>query len=284
MAIETSDDVGVVVVSYRSAAVMEGLLGSIPASTSTTVHGVIVDNASEEAVQKLADRAGFAYRSLDNPGYGAAINAAVELLPDSVAWVLVSNPDVELEAGSLDRMLEYGRSDEKVGAIGPRILDSDGAIYPSARAIPSLRVGVGHALLGRVWPSNPWSRKYLRGEVTRAEDPSDTGWLSGACLLVRRSAFSQLGGFDTRYFMYFEDVDFGLRMGREGYRNVYLPSARVRHIGGTSTAADSVQMIRVHHESARLFLSQKYSGPILAPLRQVLKVGLAVRAALLTRR
>ncbi|MEP6842221.1 MAG: glycosyltransferase, partial [Pseudolysinimonas sp.] len=122
----------------------------------------------------------------------------------------------------------------------------------------------------------------------RETDPSgrarDAGWLSGSCLLVRRSAFDAIDGFDERYFMYFEDVDLGFRLGKAGYRNVYEPAAAVTHVGAHSTDTESARMVAAHHASARRFLSKKYAGWRLWPVRIVLRVGLSVRSRAIQRR
>ena len=112
----------------------------------------------------------------------------------------------------------------------------------------------------------------------------DAGWLSGSCLLVRRSAFERIDGFDEGYFMYFEDVDLGYRFGLAGFRNVYQPDAEVTHVGGHSTRGESAAMVEAHHRSARRFVAAKYRGPLLAPVRWVLDAGIAVRSWLLRRR
>src|ERR1700675_225979 len=97
------------------------------------------------------------------------------------------------------------------GRRGPLARDPDGSVYPSARHLPSLVRGSMHAVLGPVWPRNPWTAAYRQERLEPSE--RTVGWLSGSCLLVRRSAFSQIGGFDERYFMYMEDVDLGERLG-----------------------------------------------------------------------
>jgi len=159
------------------------------------------------------------------------------------------------------------------------VLTAEGEVYPSARSVPSLRNGVGHALLANLWVDNPWSRAY-RNDAEEPVERRDAGWLSGSCVLVRRTAFTELGGFDTGFFMYFEDVDLGYRLGSSGYRNVYEPAARVVHTGAHSTTSDSARMISAHHESARRFLNKKYAGWWLWPVRVVLTVGLRFRSAL----
>ena len=276
--------VGVVTVSYSSFEVLEGFLSSLARALSTRPEVVVVDNAADAAVATLSRRVGAAYLARpENPGYGAAINAGVDALPGSVEWVLVSNPDVVLHGGAVDRLLAVGRSDARIGSIGPRVLNGDGSTYPSARAIPSLRTGVGHALFANIWLDNPWSRAY-RDTSADPERARSAGWLSGSCLLVRRSAFAEIGGFDEKFFMYFEDVDLGLRLGRADYLNWFEPSAVVTHSGAHSTSAHSAAMVAAHHRSARLFIAKKYPGLWLSPVRAILQVGLAIRSAILQRR
>jgi N-acetylglucosaminyl-diphospho-decaprenol L-rhamnosyltransferase len=278
--------IAVVTVSYGSEDVLDGFLASIPSASVEPVAIAIADNlpVAGGIVQQLAARSEASYLAMpSNLGYGSAMNAGVASLPPAVSWILLSNPDVVLSPGALDRMVAAGEADPRIGSVGPAILNSDGTLYPSARAVPSLRTGVGHAMFSNLWPNNPWSRRYRNDSVIPTER-RDAGWLSGSCLLVRRSAFEELGGFDQDFFMYFEDVDLGYRLGKHGYRNVYEPSVRVTHTGAHSTTTESVRMIAAHHESARQFLAKKYSGPLLWPVRAGLGVGLAIRSALIERR
>jgi len=277
--------VGIVTVAYRSGRVLGGFLDSVSGASSGPVRVVVVDNdpASGDG-RAAADEHGAGYVPLPaNPGYGGAVNAGVAALPPDVCWVLVSNPDVVLGAGTVDTLRARAAADERIGAIGPAVLNPDGSVYPSARAVPSLRTGVGHALFANLWQRNPWTQAYRR-EADPSDETRDAGWLSGSCLLVRRSAFEEIGGFDEGYFMYFEAVDLGFRLGKAGYRNVYEPAARVTHVGAHSTGTESARMVRAHHASARRFLSKKYSGWWLWPVRLALRAGLALRSRAITRR
>jgi N-acetylglucosaminyl-diphospho-decaprenol L-rhamnosyltransferase len=274
-------DTAIVTVSYNSGRYLEDFLASTAAAARTDhpLRVVVADNDSDDVVRLAATTRSHGAEFLElgrNLGYGGAVNEAVRQLGPEVRWVLVSNPDVVMEPGSLDVLLSVARSDDSIGAVGPAIVEPDGSVYPSARRVPSLRTGLGHALFANVWPGNPWTRGYHRDgehDVRRV-----TGWLSGACLLVRRSAFDSLGGFDDRFFMYFEDVDLGHRLGRAGWTSVYEPAARVMHVGAHSTQNSSREMRLVHHRSAYRFLAGKYDRWYLWPLRAVLRVALAVRA------
>lgn len=277
--------VGIVTVSYGSDDVLPGFLETIPSAVDEPVATVVVDNLPGTGDSAgIARRHGATYVALpENPGYGGAMNAGVRALPASVEWLLIVNPDIELGAGSITTLLARGRSEVDAGSVGPLVLNPDGTAYPSARAIPSLRTGIGHAMLEPVWPGNPWTRAY-RNDTDEALVVRDAGWLSGSCVLVRRSVYESIGGFDEGYFMYFEDVDLGMRIGTAGYRNVYEPAASVIHAGGHATQGVSARMIHAHHESARHFLSRRYPGPLLWPARAVLSLGLRLRSAWIRRR
>ena len=279
------DATAVVTVSYNSSSQLMSFLESVRRSETGDLTVVVADNRSADldSTTEITRLHGARLLALpENRGYGGAINAAVESLPARFEYVLISNPDVELMPGAISTMLAELDGDAHVGAVGPRVLNSDGSTYPSGRQLPSLRTGIGHALFARVWPKNPWSRAY-RGDGEGGDTRRAVGWLSGSCLLVRRSAFEELNGFDEGFFMYFEDVDLGFRMGKAGWSSVYTPAASVVHTGAHSTSADSGKMVRVHHESAYRYLEKKYSGPLLAPVRGVLKIGLSARAHLFTR-
>jgi N-acetylglucosaminyl-diphospho-decaprenol L-rhamnosyltransferase len=192
--------------------------------------------------------------------------------------VVVANPDLRWEPGALDTMLDAVERWPRAGVLGPAILSPDGTLYPSARALPSLGRGIGHALLGWWWPSNPWTAAYRRERGAPRE--GEAGWLSGSCLLLRREAFAAVGGFDPAYFMYFEDLDLCERICRAGWQVVYVPAAVVTHEGGVSTSRDPRAMADAHHASAWRYLSRRYAGARWAPVRLALRAGLAVRAAL----
>lgn len=276
--------IAVVSVSYDSASELEAMLGSLTTATSAPLLIVVADNLPGTGrTREVVTAAGGVYRPMrSNLGYGGAINEVVRDLPAGVEWVMITNPDVVFHPGAIDRLVEAGSTSADVGAVGPLVLNEDGSVYPSAREVPGIRVGSGHAVFSNIWPSNPWTRRYHASTASNVE--RDAGWLSGSCLLVRRTAFDGIGGFDEGFFMYFEDVDLGYRLSRAGWRNRFTPTAEVTHTGGHSTAGESAAMIRAHHRSAERFIRKKYSGAVYWPVRAVLLIGLRLRSNLAERR
>ncbi|MFD6165095.1 glycosyltransferase family 2 protein [Oerskovia sp. NPDC060287] len=270
----------VICVIYNPGEELLDFATSLRSATARPTELVLVNNGGPSKIaDDLAQAPGTRLvESGGNLGYGRAANLGARGAEGS--WIVVANPDLVWSPGSLDVLLAAGDRVERAGSLGPKLLDTDGQEYPSARAIPSLRLGVGHALLGKVWPTNPYSRAYRS-----ANDPGDAserpaGWLSGACLLLRREAFEEVGGFDEGYFMFFEDLDLGDRLGQAGWANVFVPSAEVTHVQGVSWKKDPAPMIRAHHRSARRYLDRRYSSWYQAPLRWVIALGLAVRERL----
>ncbi|WP_228452412.1 glycosyltransferase family 2 protein [Rathayibacter toxicus] len=278
--------IAVVVVTHFSGEVLGTCLESVSKATAHKVRIVVVDNATtDDSVRRVLDHHPEVvfHETGQNLGYGAAVNYAVQRLGPETEWILVTNPDTVFLPDAIDTLYQAALADARLGSLGPRILNPDGSVYPSARALPSLGTGVGHALFARLWPGNPWSARYRR---SRAADTLEHGrreadWLSGACVMVRRTAFEQIGGFDERYFMYFEDVQLGDSLGQQGWTNIYLADAHVTHLGAHSTRLASARMLAVHHRSAYLYLAQKYNAWYQAPLRLAVRLGLGARVALM---
>jgi len=269
----------VVTVTYSPGEHLENFLVSLTSATALPTQVILADNGSVDGAPEAAEKAHANVRLLrtgGNIGYGAAVNRAVAEVDPSAEFVVVANPDVCWGPGSLDELLDAARRWPRAGSLGPLIHEPDGSIYPSARTVPTLVSGAGHALLGTVWPANPWTRRYRQENEEISERP--VGWLSGSCLLLRRAAFDSIDGFDSRYFMYMEDVDLGDRLGRAGWLNVYVPSAVVTHAKGHAAGRHPELMLPAHHESAYRFQADRHPHRWQAPLRWALRAGLGVRS------
>lgn len=274
-----------ITVTYSPGRLLGAMIDSLDEATSRKLRLVVADNGSTDgAPERAAQRPGVElYHTGGNIGYGPAINAAARRLraPREEGEVdpeffLVVNPDVEFSPGSIDALLECARRRPRAGSLGPLIREPDGEAYPSARALPTLGVGVGHALLADIWPNNPWTRRYRAGSDLGRERAA--GWLSGACLLLRWDAFEELGGFDERYFMYFEDVDLGDRLGRAGWESVFYPGAEITHAQGHAAKGNRGITVPAHHRSAYRYFADRHAAWWQAPLRLAVGAGLAARS------
>lgn len=288
-----TDVLPVVAVTYSPGPHLERFLASLSLATERPVSVLLADNGSTDGTPQAAVQRYPNVRLLPtgaNLGYGTAVNRTIAQLGEMAGdagepwvddWVIVANPDVQWGPGSIDALLDAASRWPRAGALGPLIRDPDGSVYPSARQMPSLIRGGMHAVLGPFWPRNPWTTAYRQERLEPSERP--VGWLSGSCLLVRRSAFGQVGGFDERYFMYMEDVDLGDRLGKAGWLSVYVPSAEVLHHKAHSTGRDPASHLAAHHKSTYIFLADRHSGWWRAPLRWTLRGSLALRSHLMVR-
>ena len=275
----------VVTVTYSSGSHLDRFLSSLTVATDLPLRVVIADNGSvdgapEEAVERYPGTE--LLRTGGNLGYGTAVNRGVAAVAPDQEYVLVANPDVVWGPGSIDALLEAARRWPGAGTLGPLIRDPDGAVYPSARHLPSLVRGGMHAVVGFAWKANPWTKSYRQEHTEPSERP--VGWLSGSCLLLRRKAFDAIGGFDERYFMYMEDVDLGDRFGRAGWLNVYVPGSEILHDKGHSTGREPARNLRAHHDSTYTYLSDRHPQWWQAPLRWTIKGALRVRAGAAVRK
>ncbi|BBY43743.1 glycosyltransferase family 2 protein [Mycolicibacterium celeriflavum] len=282
-----SDELVVITVTYSPGPHLDRFLASLSHATDRPVTVIMADNGStdgapEEALERYPNAR--LLRTGGNLGYGSAVNRAVdEYLKDSdySDFFVVANPDVQWGPRSIDILLEAAARWPRAGSLGPLIRDPDGSVYPSARHQPSLVRGGMHAVVGPVWKSNPWTAEYRQERQEPSERP--VGWLSGSCLLLRRSAFEELCGFDERYFMYMEDVDLGDRLLRAGWQNVYVPTAEVLHDKGHATGRDPARNLAAHHTSTYTFLADRYPRWWQGPLRWTIRSSLAARAGLVVR-
>jgi N-acetylglucosaminyl-diphospho-decaprenol L-rhamnosyltransferase len=250
-----------VVVNYEAGPLLVACVESLLADTSAgPPEVVVVDNASSDgSLDALRDRRPDVpiLATGTNLGYAAAANRGIEATTGPV--VAVCNPDLRVEPGTAAALV--GRLDDEadVGAVGPRILEPDGTVYPSARQLPTTLDAAGHGALGRLWPRNPFTRRYRQLDA----DPAvarDVDWVSGAAVWLRRAAVEQIGGWDERYFMYVEDVDLCWTLRRAGWRVAYEPGGTVVHVRGVSTDRHPYRMIVAHHRSLLRFATKRWHG------------------------
>jgi len=160
-----------------------------------------------------------------NLGFGRAQNLVVQHARGE--YVFLCNPDLELRSGSLDMLLSFAEEHPDFGIIGPKLLYADGGVQESSRRFPKFsdlflkRLGLFPFFKKRVG-------RYLMHDVNLNESVT-VDWLVGAAMLMRRDVFLQLGGFDERFFLFFEDTDLCRRAGEIGYPVWYHPRAEVVH-------------------------------------------------------
>jgi N-acetylglucosaminyl-diphospho-decaprenol L-rhamnosyltransferase len=250
-----------VVVNFEAGPLLLDCVRSLLADDSAGVPDVVVvDNGSLDG-SVAALLAAIPHVTVVDPGgnvgYATAANRGIAAT--SAPVVAVSNADLVVAPGTALAMLARLDAEPDLAAVGPALFNPDGSQYPSARAHASTIDAVGHAVLGRAFPRNRFTRRYRELDA-RWDRPRDVDWVSGALMYLRRSALDSVGGWDERYFMYMEDFDLCWRLRRLGWRVAYEPSGHVVHVQGASTARRPYRMIVEHHRSAYRFLARRWRG------------------------
>jgi N-acetylglucosaminyl-diphospho-decaprenol L-rhamnosyltransferase len=267
--------VSAVVVSYNVRDLLVQCIASLRADGIE--HIVVVDNASSDGSADAARAADVEVVALDaNVGFGSGANRGVART--GTPYVVICNPDLEVEPGTNKALTEVLDGDDALGIVAPRIETPDGRLYPSARTFPDMVDAAGHAFLHFVWRDNPFSRRYKMLDWDHST-PGDVDWVAGTYFMARRTAWDAVGGFDEDFFMYLEDVDLCWRMRDAGWRTRYEPAARVVHAIGRSTDQTPYRMIAEHHRSLLRYATKTMRGPRRA-LLPLIAAALGVRTVL----
>lgn len=244
---------------------------------------VVVDNASQDAtpqllasqfpwVQTILSRENLGFTGGNNLALaGLGLTQAQVLFPQQTPlspaphFVYFLNPDTEVLPGSLWSLYAAIQGDERVAAVGPRLLYGDGSVQSSRRRFPARLTGFFESTwLGQGWPGNPWARRYHMADWP-GDVRQDVDWLVGAALLVRWQALAQVGPFDPDFFMYSEETDLCRRLKQAGWRVVYDPSATVIHYEARSSdQVSGLRHLRFNRSKVRYY--RKWFGPFWAGL------------------
>jgi len=188
---------------------------------------IVVDNHSEDgSLEKLRqllgpDKPVQILHTTKNLGYGKGNNFGAERARGE--FILIINPDNILEPDGLMKMVKYLKENPDVGIIGPKLIFPNGTIRDSYRTFPTPI----DLIIKRTFLRNIFKKRMCR-YLQWDKDPNevrDTDWLVGACLFIKRNLYEELGGFDKRFFLFFEDIDICRRCWKLGKQVVYLPKA-----------------------------------------------------------
>lgn len=274
-------DLSVIVVSYNVRDLVCRCLESLRAELAgLDAEILVVDNASSDGTVEAIRRQFPEVRVLANDrnwGFGAANNQALRIATGQA--VLFLNSDTELHSGAITAMLGYLKAHPNVGVVGPRLRFPSGIIQSSRRSFPTPLVGlVESTIIQRWFPGLSILGHYYR--TTGSDDQcQDVDWLVGACLLARDEVIAEIGGFDERFFMYSEEIDWCFRAHQAGWRIVYLPAAEVIHHEGRSSEQNRVRRSRTFLESKSRYFEKHFGADVGRALRLCLLALTFVEAA-----
>ena len=243
-------DLSIIIVAYGGEDLLQATLESLARHT----HGVsyeliVVDNSPSPGIALPTQVPPLRLiRNPQNAGFAAANNIGLKL--SQGRYMVLLNPDTLLRDDALSALVLWLDEHPDVGAAGPQLLQIDGQPQPYSHG----NAPTPGYLIRRVL-------SHLRGgylhEWTGAQ-PQLVDWVAGTCMIVRREAWEAVGGLDERFFLYFEDVDWGWRLRRAGWPVMFLPGVAITHIGGGSVGRQA----RRHYDRSLVRLYAKYYGSL----------------------
>lgn len=253
----------IIFVYFNTPAEIVGAIASIPDAVSNfTYEIIIVDNASTKPLPKsiIKNRIVRIIRNKKNIGYGRGVNMASSVARGE--YLLITNPDVLFEKKAIENMVRRVRRDRHIGVMGPQMRNTRGDILPTVSEMPFLPGAiVAFSFLNTFFPHRYWLYKIDRSR----EQVVDV--VSGACMLTRKRLFDAIGGFDERFFLYFEEADFCYRIQKKGKKILYYPQAKIIHyIGRSNRNKDWIKRI---YEQNRYSFFKKYHGFLSALIGEI---------------
>jgi len=194
---------------------------------------IVVDNASKDGSQEMLNEFkiyGLKFKvilSYQNKGFAAGCNLGIK--ESKGDYLLILNPDIVVLENSIENLYKFMEKNTQVGICGPKLLNPDKSIQFSCYRFPQWYIPIiRRTFLGKF----SWAKKrldhYLMTDFNHQEN-KEVDWLLGACLMIRKKALEEVGLFDERFFLYFEDVDLSRRMKLAGWKVFYLASSEMFH-------------------------------------------------------
>lgn len=231
-------DLTAIIVNFNTEGLLQDAIGRLQtAAARMSLKIAIVDNASKDNSVALITREFPTCHLIVNDmnvGFGRANNQALNLVEGR--YVLLLNTDAFVAQDALDKTIAYMDTHPRCGILGVRLVGRDGVLQPSARYFPT----PWNLFLGRTGLNRIFTRVRMVDDM--AWDHASVrqcDWVPGCYYLVRREVINQIGLFDPRYFLYYEEVDHCLAAKQAGWEVVFYPDTTVIHIGGESAKTES---------------------------------------------
>jgi len=259
-------DLSIIIVNYNVKEFLQNLLNSlIKATANISSEIIVVDNASDDgSVQVIKKR--FPEIKLiankKNVGFGSANNQALELSEGK--FIVLINPDTLVKEDTFDKLLNFFNSTPKAGLAGCKVLNPDGTLQLACRrGFPKPWTSFTKVFgLSKLFPH---SKLFARYNLTYLDENKtyEVDAISGAFMMMRREVFNEIGGFDTKFFMYGEDLDFCYRTQQAGYKVYYFSDTEIIHFKGESTKRSTIDETKLFYDAMHLFVKKHFSSSFL---------------------
>ena len=259
-------DLSCIIVNYQNSESLKGCLDSIYQTIQEIDFEVIIIDNSTETLELQTLKGNYPKIQIicnpTNVGFSKANNKAAKIARGKFLFIL--NPDTILKEQAINSMFSYIRTNMATGALGPKVVNPDGSLQYSCRRYPTLWTGLfnRYSILSRLFPQNHFTSQYLMLDFDHNET-SPVDWLSGCCLMIPKSVFEEVNGFDENYFLFNEDVDLCRMIYQTGKEIIYFPEATVIHRVSTSNKKTSTKVIIQRHLGMMYYFKKHHSKNVL---------------------
>lgn len=262
-----SKKISLVTVTYNSEKTIYKLLTSLKLIENQIREIIIIDNNSknfdDKKIKKISKKINIIQNN-KNVGFARAINQGIKLSKSN--FILLLNPDTYIEDKSILKTIDKIQKNKKIGAIGGLILNEKGNRQFTANNKPGFMTAIFEfTLLKRFFPNNIYSKNFWI-ENKQTPSPIKVSSLCGAYIVIRKIINKSLNLFDERFFLYLEDIDFGISINNKGYQVILDPESHIKHIGGASSTNKYKTNLQSWYKSRKIFFKKhqnKFNGIIL---------------------
>jgi len=271
-----------ITVTYNSNKEIFHLMKSLKFIENGIKEIIIVDNNSvifePKKIKKLSNKIKI-IQNKQNVGFAKAVNQGIKISKSD--FILLLNPDTYLMDSSILKSFDSIQKNKKIGIIGGKIKYPNNKPYLTANTKPTFLTGLFEFTnLKKIFPKNKFSKKFWLENYKNIKKPIDVSSLCGAYLIFRKKINKKLNLFDENFFMYMEDIDFGIKNNKEGYRVVFDPNSQIFHIGGASSNNKYKTSLNYWYKSRKIFFqkhSNAFEGIILHTIFSIEEIFLKAR-------
>ncbi len=274
-------DLSIIIVNYNVKEFLLNLLDSIKqASKNISTEIIVIDNNSDDdSVQLLKNKypSVITIENKTNVGFGAANNQGLEICKGK--YILLINPDTLVREGTFEKMINFLGENKDIGLAGCKVLNPDGSLQLACRrSFPKPWVSLTKVTgLSSLFPKSKLFAKY---NLTYLDENKsyEVDAVSGSFMMLRRETYEKVGGFDTDFFMYGEDLDLCYRVQKNGYKVFYVSETEIIHYKGESTKRSKIDETKIFYDAMHLFVKKHFSSSFL--VEAILQFGIIIRKLL----
>lgn len=251
----SSQKISIIIINYNSTEKINKLIKSLELIKKITKEIIIVDNNSKNLNKlKISKKIKLSINS-KNLGFSKAVNQGIKKSKSN--FILLLNPDSELIDNSIEKLFEEIKKDSEIGAIGGKIIYKNKEIY-SATNIPNFLIGLFEFTnFKKIFPRNKYSLNFWPEKKEYITKPIEVTSLCGAFILFRKfDKENKINLLDENYFLYLEDLDFGIRLKEKGYKIIFDPNSSIKHIGGASSSSKYNIVLKYWYKSRKIFFKK----------------------------